>query len=376
MDFNLSIGARVISGENCVLNGGAELKKLGSSCLIVTGKTSAQKSGALSDVISVLEKEGMDYKVFSEIGPNPLLSACKKAGDEAREMGADFIIGIGGGSPLDAAKAAAIFASNEDLGETDIYTVKERNRALPLVFIGTTAGTGSEVGKVSVLTDGNTGRKKSIAPYDVYGTLTFADPKYTYSVSLYQTVSTALDALSHALEGYFSPMCSDIPKMFALKAIPMIWSGLCEISKSKGLPSKETRDTLYYGSLWAGITLDYCGTAFPHPLGYVLTENYGLSHGMACAAFMDDFLDRCEKYESEKLKTVLKLLGTTKDGMKNLIVSLRDTENIKMTEEEIKTYVSRWDNAEPGNFKKSPGGYTKKEAKAAFRKFIKQGEQQ
>lgn len=371
MDFNLCIPAKVISGENCVINNSDKLKKIGYSCLIVTGKSSAKKSGALSDLIYALEKEDISYKVFSQIGPNPLLCDCKAAGEKARQMKADFIAGIGGGSVLDASKAAAIFCTNPSFAETDIYIKKERNKALPLVLIGTTSGTGSEVGKVSVLTDEKTGRKKSIAPPDGYGALTLADPKYTYTMPYYQTVSTALDALSHALEGYFSPMCTDIASLFAERAMPMIWQGLKKLCKTRELPDSQTRDSLYYGSLYAGITLDYCGTAFPHPLGYVLTENYGLSHGMACAAFMDEFLDRCEKYESEKLRYVLNLLGESKESMKEIIVSLRDTKNIKMTEEDIELYCSRWNDELPGNFKKSPGGYTKEEAKKAFLKFVK-----
>lgn len=371
MDFNLNICAKVISEENCVINNSRKLKEIGSSCLIVTGKSSAQKCGVLSDLTFALKKENISYKLFSHVGPNPLLCDCKAAGDMARQMKAEFIIGAGGGSVLDAAKAAAIFCTNAEFSETDIYTKKERNKALPLVLIGTTAGTGSEVGKVSVLTNEKTGRKKSIAPLDGYGALTLADPKYTYTVPYYQTVSTALDAFSHAVEGYFSNVCGDIPAMFAEKAIPMLWNGLKTLYKKKDVPDKETRNHLYYGSLYAGITLDYCGTAFPHPLGYVLTENYGLPHGMACAAFLDDFLDRCERFESEKLKKVLTLTNESKDSIKEVIVSLRDLGGIEMSEDDISRFCSRWNEETPGNFKKSPGGYTKEEAEKAFLKFVK-----
>lgn len=371
LDFNLRIFSKVISGENCVINNSEKLKKIGSSCLIVTGKNSAQKCGVLSDLVFALEKEDISYEVFSNIGPNPLLCDCKAAGDMARKMKAEFIVGAGGGSVLDAAKAAAIFCTNPEFCETDIYINKERNKALPLVFIGTTAGTGSEVGRVSVLTNEKTGRKKSIAPSDGYGTLTLADPKYTYTVPFYQTVSTALDAFSHAVEGYFSKSCGDIAAMFAERAIAMLWKSLRVLYEKKDVPNEETRNSLYYGSLYAGITLDYCGTAFPHPLGYVLTENYGLPHGMACAVFLDDFLDRCERFETEKLSRVLELTNESKDSIKEVIVALRDDKGIKMSKEDIERYCSRWNEELPGNFKKSPGGYTKEEAEKAFLKFVR-----
>ena len=263
---------------------------------------------------------------------------------------------------LDAAKAAAVYAANEQLAPVDIYNTGERNKALPIVLIGTTAGTGSEVGRVSVLSNDETGRKKSIAPDDCNPSLTFADSTYTHSMPYAVTVSTALDALSHAIEGWFSSKCTDIPTMFAQKAIPMIWGGLKQLEKTREVPDAQMRKQLYYGSLYAGITLAYCGTAFPHPLGYVLTENYGVPHGMACAAFMPQLIDRAEKYEHEKLTKLLALTGETKESFNKTIISLTDTGKIEMTNEQLEEYCSRWENNTPNNFKFSPGGFSKTDA--------------
>ena len=371
MDFSLSLPVKVISGKDCLIKNSFLLTAFGKKCLIVTGGKSALLSGALEDVRKALEKEAIGYTVYDKIGPNPLLSLCFEGGKLAREIKADFIIGIGGGSPLDAAKAVAVYASNEDFTAEDIYTQTERNKALPIVLIGTTSGTGSEVGRVSVLTSDKTGRKKSISPDDCNPSLTFADPKYTHSMPYGVTVSTALDALSHAVEGYLSPKCTDIPTLFGEKAIALIWEGLKYLDESKKLPTEEIREKLYYGSLYAGITLSYCGTAFPHPLGYVLTENYGTLHGTACAAFMPELMEKAEMYEKEKLNKILDITGETLEGFINTITSLTDLSGINMTEEEIKTYCERWNEAIPNNFKFSPGGYTKEEAEKAFLKFVK-----
>lgn len=371
MDFNLSLPVKVISGKDCVLKNSALLSGFGKSCLIVTGGKSALLSGALQDVKVALEKENISYAVYDKIGPNPLLSLCHKGGKLAREVKAEFIIGIGGGSPLDAAKAVAVYATNESFTEEDIYSQSERNKALPLVLIGTTSGTGSEVGRVSVLTNDKTGRKKSISPTDCNPSLTFADPKYTHSMPYGVTVSTALDALSHAVEGYLSPKRTDIPTLFGEKAISLIWEGLKYLNETKNLPTEDLREKLYYGSLYAGITLSYCGTAFPHPLGYVLTENYGTLHGTACAAFMPELTEKAEKYENEKLQKILNITGETLQSFNETVISLTDLSGISMTEEEIKAYCERWAEAIPNNFKFSPGGYTKEEAEKAFLKFVK-----
>lgn len=372
MDFNINLPINVISGEKALLKNSPLLRKLGASCLIVTGGSSARLSGALADIEQALEKEGIAYRIYDSIGPNPRLDHCYEASRTALEIKADFIVGIGGGSPLDAAKAVAVYASNPGISMEEIYTVTDRNRALPLVLIGTTSGTGSEVGRVSVLTHPVTGRKKSISPMDCYPTLTFADPVYTHSMPYDITVSTALDALAHVLEGYMSVKCGDLPTLFGEKAIELIWKGLLflyENKKEKLLPDPELREALYYGSLYAGITLAYCGTAFPHPLGYVLTENYGVPHGKACTAFMDTFTDRAAEYTPERLEKALGIMKTDKESFKRIVAELTDIKGITMTKEEIAAYCERFDPT-PANFTFSPGGFTKEDAVREFERLF------
>ena len=361
MDFNLNIPVRVLSGNGVLPQNAALLKRFGSKCLIVTGKHSAALSGALDDMKNALRSQDIAFDVFSEIGPNPLLSACRKAGTLARDMGADFIVGIGGGSALDAAKAAAVYAANPAFHETDIYK-PDRSPALPLVLVGTTAGTGSEVGKVSVLTNDKTGRKKSISGDDLYPALTFADPHYTASMPYGVTVSTALDALSHAMEGYCTAKCTDVPALCGEKAMAMLWNGLTALLKTKALPDETMRAQLYYGSLWAGITLAYCGTAFPHPLGYILTENHGTLHGTACAVFLPAFLRRACAHTPDKAAKMLAAMGTDADTFCSTVEALTDLRGVTLTKEEIDLACTRWDDAVPNNFKQSPGGFTKQDA--------------
>ena len=365
MDFNFYSPINVKSGKDCVKENSPLLKKLGDKCIIVTGSSSAKKCGALDDVTEALEKEGIAFTVYDKITENPRIDHCHEAGCIAREAGADFVIGIGGGSPLDAAKAVAVYAANPAFSAEDIYTPEKRERALPIVAIGTTSGTGSEVGRVSVLTNPATGRKKSIAPDDCHPTLTLADPKYTYSMPYGVTVSTALDALSHVLEGYMSVKCGDMPTLFGEKAIALIWEGLSYLHREKKVPDEELREKLYYGSLYAGLTLAYCGTAFPHPLGYILTENYGVPHGKACTAFMGAFIDRAAEYTPERCERALSIMGTDIDTFKKVIDELTDIRGITMTAEQIEEYCSRFDTA-PANFKFSPGGFTKEDAVAVI----------
>ncbi len=166
MYSNLFVNSKIISGENCVSNNANLLSQFGEKCLIVTSKSSARKSGALDDVIDALKKCGIEYAIFDKITENPLVSTVIEGGKTARDIDADFIVGIGGGSPLDASKAVAICACNPEYDIDALYGRKVPSKALPVVLVGTTSGTGSEVTGVSVLTNDKNMQKKSIGGAD------------------------------------------------------------------------------------------------------------------------------------------------------------------------------------------------------------------
>ncbi len=349
-----------ITGTGCVGKSIDVFARYGKRCLIVTGKSSAKLSGALDDAVSALEAARIEYAVFDGIGANPLISACHAAGEAARECGADFILGIGGGSVLDASKAIAIYAADPTLSAQDIYKREYNGEPLPVLLIGTTAGTGSEVTAVAVLTNDKTGMKKSISGTDCYAAAAFCDYKYTATVPRGESVSTALDAFAHAVEGFFTDKCNDVVELYAEKCIPLIYGGLKELVRNGDI-SDALRKRLYEGSIYAGLVINTCGTAFPHPLGYILTENYGVPHGVACAAFFGAFIDRCVRFAPEKAE---KFVAMTEDiaKVKDTVAALVCLNGIKISEEEAEKYALRWQDSIPKNFTASPGGLTQEEA--------------
>ncbi len=360
MAENICMPARIIWGSNAVEENSAIFSQFGKTCLIVTGKSGAIKSGALADAEKALNKENIRYEIFDEIGENPLLSACFSAGRKAAATGADFILGIGGGSVLDASKAIAIYASNPELDPNDIYKRVYNNSPLPVILIGLTAGTGSEVTGVAVLTNDETGIKKSISGPDCYAAVSFCDSKYTATVPYDVTVSTALDAFAHVVEGYFTAKCNKTVLLYANECIPKLYQCLKELAQCRKI-SLDLRERLYDCSILAGLVINTCGTAFPHPLGYVLTENYGIPHGTACAAFFAPFIERCAEFAPEKANKFFEL---TEDmpRVKALISSLTDLKGIAISPEEAKKYALRWQDVIPRNFPASPGGLTQREA--------------
>ena len=364
MAYDFYMPARVVGGEGVVLAQSAMLGRFGKRCVVVTGGTGAVKSGALDDLVSALEKENIEYKIYNKIGENPLVTSCREAGLIAADFGADFLVGIGGGSALDAVKAAAVFAANPYLDAEEVYLMQYRNAPLPTVGIGTTSGTGSEISAVSVLTD-TKGVKRSIKGDFGYFNLVFADWRYTCSCPKNVTVSTALDAFMHAAEGWLGPKCNEPATAFAAECLPKIYGYLKKFLADGELPDDEGRRVLYHASLSAGFTLNYCGTLFPHPVGYILTEHYGIPHGRACAAFFDRLLEKAEAYAPDRAHSLITLLGDSKENIVCTLRTLADCSGIVISEERAAELVKRW-SAVPKNFECTPGGYTHAEAALAL----------
>lgn len=357
MDFQFYMPTRVLTGEGVVEKHGADLAALGSRCLIVTGKTSAKMTGALDDVTAALDSYGVLWQVFDGVGQNPLLSVCHAAGTAARGFSADFLIGIGGGSPLDAAKAAAVYAANPDLAPADIYT-GWKNPALPFALVGTTAGTGSEVTKVSVLTHDGTGRKRSVSGPDLYARLSLGDPgKYTATLPRRFTISTALDAVSHAVESYFASSADPISRACSTEALLLLLPALRAISgEPEALPDADGRERLYLGSIYAGLAFNGTGLCFPHAMGYLLSEEYGIPHGEACAVFLPSFIEQAVKEKAQLSSRLLARLGLRKQELCSFITGF--TAGIKLprfSDEELKNLLPRWE-ASP-NIGRTPGNF-------------------
>lgn len=357
-DFSFYMPVNVLGGNNALLNNKNVFSDMGKKCLIVTGAISAKKSGALDDLIEIFNELSIEYAIFDKITENPLTSTCCEGGVVAREMGADFVVGIGGGSPLDASKAVCVYATNPHIVNDGIYTEKIENKPLPLAVIGTTSGTGSEVSGVSVLTREN-GRKQSVSGKNYYAKYAFADAKYTHSVPYYTTVSTALDAMAHAIESAFSPRGDFLAQQFALISVKMIYPILEKLSKCNELPSTEDRNILYYASLYAGFTLNKGGTGFPHGMGYALTEDYNVPHGLACAVFIPAYLREAEKAKPTLHKAFFDAMDTTPENLEAIIKQFCNFD-FTIPQEKINEYEMRWENLK--NFKNSPTEFNNKDA--------------
>lgn len=370
MDFQFFMPARMLTGEGIVEKHSSDLAALGSRCLIVTGKNSAKKTGALSDVTTALDRHDIPWQVFDGIGQNPLLSACHAAGAAARAFQADFLIGIGGGSPLDAVKAAAVFAVNPRLAPPDIYDGWE-NPALPFALVGTTAGTGSEVTKVSVLTHDETGRKRSISAPDLYARISLGDPKkYTITLPRRYTISTALDAVAHAVESYFAASADPISRACSVEALLLLLPALRAIADPPdALPDSDGREKLYLGSIYAGLAFNGTGLCFPHAMGYLLSEEYDIPHGEACAVFLPQFIEQAVKEKAQLSSRLLARLGLRKQELCSYIAGFTAGLTLpRFSDEELRSLLPRWETSP--NMARTPGDFGPEKQLAVLKKIF------
>ena len=333
---------RLLIGAGCVQKSGSYFEKLGKRCLLVTGGSAAIRSGALADVMATLEERGIAYTVFNRITPNPALSDCQEGGCVATEFGADFIVGIGGGSPLDAAKAISVFTANPNLQEGEFYSAEWQKPPLPVVLIGTTAGTGSEVTSVSVLTD-STGKKHSIHDTRLYAALALGDARYTLSLPRSVTLSTGIDAVAHCVESAFSKKADKLSRLFSVQGVRLAFPVLTAAAENREL-TLEQREELYEASIFGGLAINRTGTVFPHNVGYYLTERYRISHGFASASLMPGLLEHVGQCAPDLAQSFYNDAGITEAGLRKLLHQCLPPFNVAATDEEILTALPRWHN--------------------------------
>ncbi|MBQ8387723.1 MAG: iron-containing alcohol dehydrogenase [Clostridia bacterium] len=337
MKFDIFVPTRIISGVGCIKDNKDKLL-LGRRAYIVTGKSGAKKSGALDGITAILAEAGVEYRHFDGCRENPRLLDCYAAGKDAAAFGADFVIGIGGGSAIDSAKAVAMFAAHPEMEAEEIFAAPASGKKpLPLVAVATTSGTGSEANGISVMTLPNGVSKKSFIGAVCWPTVSFIDPAYTYSLPRSFTVSCALDAFAHAAESYLSPKSTEFSRLCATYAAKNIWSIL------KNCPDEFTPDhraALQNSSTAAGIAISVTGTGFPHPLGYSITMLDGVPHGAACAIFYGAYIGYNMKTEQGRalVESFCRAIDATPDELAKQLPRLSGVE-LSFTEAQIEERV-------------------------------------
>lgn len=336
MEFRFLMPTKVFFGRACIQNNKAVFKEYGGKAFIVTGKSSGKNSGALDEIKTVLGEQGIAYEIFDGVENNPSLENVRVGGAAAALFGAHFIIGIGGGSPLDAAKAVAVLAVN-DIEPQELYKNSFNVKPLPILAVPTTAGTGSEVTPYSILTRNDMQTKMSFGNEDTFPKAAFLDASYTESLPYSVTVNTAVDALSHAVEGYLSRRSMAVSDAIALEAIAEIGKCMDKL-KAKELDF-HAREKLLYASMLAGIVIAHTGTTIVHGMGYSLTYFKDIPHGEANGMLMKEYLRYNYAAAAEKIDKVLELLGAKDIDEFGNTIGVLLTRKVSVSDEELSLYA-------------------------------------
>ena len=222
-----------------------------------------------------------------------------------RSQGADFVIGAGGGSPMDAAKAVALMVQNRDTSEDVLYKPL-KIKALPVVEIPTTCGTGSEVTPYAILTRDDIKTKQSIS-HKIYPVLACIDAKYLGNAPAGLVINTAIDALGHIIESYFNANATEYSRMASLYGMEQ-WAANRDAIET-GEFTKDNYNQLLFASTLAGMAISHTGTSIPHGLSYYLTYNKGVPHGKAVGIFLPGYLALMEKNSMPGYKEAVAKMG-------------------------------------------------------------------
>jgi alcohol dehydrogenase class IV len=303
---------KVIIGNGAVSQVGKEAGKLGAKkALIVTDK-GVVKAGLLESVEGSLRAQKIDTGIFDKVEPDAPARLVDECAQVVRDKGYDVIIGIGGGSSLDVAKGASILATNKgtivDYAGTDLVPSK----GLLKILIPTTAGTGSEVTRVLVITDEEAKLKKAVFSDFVLADVAIVDPLLTVSLPSKITADTGLDALVHAIEAYVSVNATPFSDVLAIEAIELIAENL-PTAYARG-DNLEARFNMALAATFAGLAFISGGLGAVHALAYVLATECHLSHGRSNAVMLPHVVDYNRIGNLNKYACITQVMGEKTEG--------------------------------------------------------------
>ncbi|TCP29637.1 alcohol dehydrogenase [Scopulibacillus darangshiensis] len=311
-NFNFNLPTTIEFGNGNVKNIGKRAKELGGNkALLITDKGLAQ-TGILQKVIDSLDQEDVNYIVFDETTPNPKDVDCQRVYQQFKDSNIDLLIGIGGGSSMDTAKAIGTLLTHG--GELkDRYGVNLLEREItPLICIPTTSGTGSEVTTGSVITDTVTKQKEAILDIKLAPKLAILDPELTLTLPKSITAATGMDALTHAIEAYTCNVSQPISDALSLYAIELVAKHLPLAVKNGN--DIEARENMLLASLIAGIGFDNSDLGAVHAMAEPLGGLYDTPHGVANAVFLPHVFEFNIPSNLEKHAIIATKLGANKEG--------------------------------------------------------------
>ncbi|MFM9608176.1 iron-containing alcohol dehydrogenase [Streptomyces niveiscabiei] len=311
MHFDLDIPTRIVFGAGTLDRLGALTGELGGRPLLVTGRSAGRKYGYLERALSSLG--GAVH--FDGVSPNPTCAEVEQAAEVARRHGCDVVVGLGGGSPLDAAKAvAAVLGTGRPATSLLGATLAPDDPVVPIVAVPTTAGSGSEVTKGAIVTDTVRRFRSGIRGDALTPRIAVIDPELTATVPPHVRTETAFDAFAHAVEGFVARRSDPLSQALAVQALGLITEHTDALVR--GDDSRAGREALSLAALLGGINVARASTCLPHRLQQAMgaLPDLGISHGRGLAVVYPAWLRHTEHHAPDDFGRLAQALGTSSVG--------------------------------------------------------------
>ena len=307
MSNRLVLNETSYHGKGAIQEIAGEVKRRGFKKAFVCSGPTIFKHGVTKKVTDVLDQAGCAYEVYTNIKENPTIENVQNGVEEYKKSGADFIIAIGGGSPMDTAKAIGIIINNPEFADVRSLegVAPTKNPCVPIIAVPTTAGTAAEVTINYVITDVEKKRKFVCVDTHDIPVVEVVDPDMVSSMQKGLTASTGMDALTHAIEGYITKAAWEITDMLHLKAIEIISSSLRGAVEN----TPEGREGMALGQYIAGMGFSNVGLGIVHSMAHALGAVYDTPHGVANAILLPTVMEYNADATGEKYRDIAKAMG-------------------------------------------------------------------
>lgn len=296
----------------------------GKRAIIVTGGSSMQKFGFLDKVKSLLEEAKMEVKLFEGVEPDPSIETVMKGAEAMREFGPDWIVSIGGGSPIDAAKAMWVFYEHPEITFEDIkdpFTIPTLRNKARFIAIPSTSGTATEVTAFSVITDYKKKIKYPLADFNITPDIAILDTEIAMTMPKQLTAHTGMDALTHAIEAYVASLRSPFSDPLAMQAIVMIKENL--LNSYNG--DEKARDNMHIAQCLAGMAFSNALLGITHSMAHKTGAVFHIPHGCANAVFLPYVIDFNKKACMDRYAAIARNLGLKGSSDEELVDALTET---------------------------------------------------
>ncbi|MDR1641630.1 MAG: iron-containing alcohol dehydrogenase [Clostridiales bacterium] len=343
---NYYLPTNLLFGRGRISEIGTETAKWSKRALLVVGMGSAQKSGLLDRALGILKEAGVFCEIFSGVEPNPTTTTVYKGASIALEQNLGVIVGIGGGSVLDAAKAIAFSALNPGDLSDYIFGRKTSDLALPAILAPTTCGTGSEGNGFAVLTNPETGDKKSIKSHSIIAKASIIDPELMQTMPTRVLATVGFDALCHNMEAFLSKGSHPIAEGIALRGVELGASSLARACS--GSKCSKAWDDLAWASVMGGMAINMAGVTAPHGLEHPASGLRNITHGEGLAALTPVIFDRSTGHGEDKFRVLANIIGRERNCASAVRRLLHDIDLlVKLSDLGVKEEDAEWmtDNA-------------------------------